>query len=94
MSEYIHKSYNVTVLLYHLVFPAKCRRAVLDEDVDQVLKEVCFGIELRYEIKFLKIGTDKDYVHFLVQSVARYSVTKIVPMLKSMTVKEIFKHCG
>ncbi|MEX3629235.1 MAG: IS200/IS605 family transposase, partial [Burkholderia sp.] len=23
MSEYIHKSHNVTVLLYHLVFPAK-----------------------------------------------------------------------
>ncbi|MDR0249754.1 MAG: IS200/IS605 family transposase, partial [Burkholderiales bacterium] len=23
MSEYIHKSHNVTVLLYHFVFPAK-----------------------------------------------------------------------
>jgi REP element-mobilizing transposase RayT len=28
VSEYIHKSHNVTVLLYHLVFPAKYRRAV------------------------------------------------------------------
>ncbi|MEX3630236.1 MAG: IS200/IS605 family transposase, partial [Burkholderia sp.] len=27
MNEYIHKSHNVTVLLYHLVFPAKYRRA-------------------------------------------------------------------
>jgi len=26
MSEYIHKSHNVTVLLYHLVFPAKYQR--------------------------------------------------------------------
>ncbi|MCU7879520.1 MAG: IS200/IS605 family transposase, partial [Candidatus Thiodiazotropha sp. (ex Lucinoma aequizonata)] len=26
MSEYIHKSHNVTVLMYHLVFPAKYRR--------------------------------------------------------------------
>ncbi|MBE9091957.1 IS200/IS605 family transposase, partial [Microcystis sp. LEGE 00066] len=25
MSEYIHKSHNVSVLLYHLVFPAKYR---------------------------------------------------------------------
>ncbi|TAL87545.1 MAG: IS200/IS605 family transposase, partial [Candidimonas sp.] len=23
MSEYAHKSHNVTVLMYHLVFPAK-----------------------------------------------------------------------
>jgi len=40
MSEYIHKSHNVTVLLYHLVFPAKYRRAVFDKAVDGVLKEV------------------------------------------------------
>ncbi|MBK5206163.1 MAG: IS200/IS605 family transposase, partial [Polaromonas sp.] len=28
MSEYIQKSHNVTVLMYHLVFPAKYRRVV------------------------------------------------------------------
>ena len=39
MSDYIHKSDNVTVLLYHLVFPAKYRRSVFDEQVDEVLKE-------------------------------------------------------
>ena len=93
MSEYIHKSYNVTALLYHLVFPAKYRRAVFEERVDEVLKEVCLGIEQRYEIKFLEIGTDKDHVHFLVQSVPRYSVTKMVTTLKSITAREIFKRC-
>ena len=93
MSEYIHKSHNVTVLLYHLVFPAKYRRAVFDEDVEEVLKEVCLGIEQRYEMKFLEIGTDNDHVHFLVQSVPGYSVTKIVRVLKSVTAREIFKCC-
>jgi len=39
MSNYIRKSHNVTVLLYHLVFPAKYRRVVFDEEVDIVLKE-------------------------------------------------------
>ena len=77
MSTYIHKSHNVTALLYHLVFPAKYRRAVIDADVDQVLKAVCLDIENRYEIKFLEIGTDKDHVHFLVQSVPMYSVKNI-----------------
>ena len=69
MSEYIHKSDNVTVLLYHLVFPAKYRRAVFDERVDEVLREVCLEIEKRYENKFVEIGVDKDHVHFLVQCV-------------------------
>ena len=41
MSDYIHKSHNVTVLMYHLVFPAKYRRAVFNERIDTVLKEVC-----------------------------------------------------
>ena len=93
MSEYIHKSHNVTVLLYHLVFPAKYRRAVFDEQVDGVLKEVCLDIEKRYEIKFVEIGVDKDHVHFLVQSVPTYSVTKLVTMLKSFTAREVFKRC-
>ena len=93
MSEYVHKSHNVTVLLYHLVFPAKYRRAVFDVRVDAVLKEVCLGIGERYQVKFLEIGTDQDHVHFLVQSVPTYSVTKIVTLIKSLTAREIFKRC-
>ena len=93
MSEYIHKSHNATVLMYHLVFPAKYRRVVFDEWADRVLKEVCLEISERYQVKFLEIGTDKDHVHFLVQSAATYSVTKIVRMLKSVTAREIFRRC-
>ncbi|MBY0501686.1 MAG: IS200/IS605 family transposase [Alphaproteobacteria bacterium] len=93
MSEYSHKSHNVTVLMYHIVFPAKYRRAVLDKDVDNILKEICLEIEKRYELKFLEIGTDKDHVHFLVQSIPTYNVTKIVTVIKSLTAREIFKRC-
>jgi len=93
LSEYIHKSHNVTVLLYHYVCPAKYRRIVFDEDVDFVLKEVCEDIELRYEIRFLEIGTDKDHVHFLIQTVPKLSPTQIITIVKSITAKEIFKRC-
>lgn len=93
MSEFIHKSHNVSVLLYHLVFPAKYRKVVFDEGVERALSEACLEIEKRYEIKFLEIGTDKDHVHFLVQSVPMYSVTKIVTMLKSLTAREVLKKC-
>ena len=93
MSEFIHKRHNVTVLLYHLVFPAKYRKVVFDSIVDQELKTVCLEIEARYQIKFLEIGTDNDHVHFLVQSVPTYSVTKLVTMIKSLTAREVFKRC-
>ncbi|GJL55598.1 MAG: hypothetical protein NPIRA02_27300 [Nitrospirales bacterium] len=91
MSEYIHKSRNVTVLLYHLVFPTKYRRAIFDATVDSVLKDVYLEIEQRYQLKFLEIGTDKNHVHFLVPAVPRYSVTKVVTSIKSLTAKEIFR---
>jgi len=63
VSKHVYKSHNVTVLLYHLVFPAKYRRVVFDVEVDQTLKEVCLEIEKRYQLKFLEIGVEKDHVH-------------------------------
>ena len=50
MSEFIHKSHNVSVLIYHLVCPVKYRRVVITEEVDKVLKEVCEDIAKRYEM--------------------------------------------
>lgn len=44
-------------------------------------------------MKFVEIGVDKDHVHFLVQSVPIYSVTKLVTMVKSLTAREIFRRC-
>ena len=79
--------------MYHYVCPAKYRRVVFDEEVDKVLKEVCEEIEKRYEIRFLEIGTDKDHVHFLVQSVPKLSPTQIITTIKSITAKEIFSRC-
>ena len=93
MSEFIHKSHNVTVLLYHLVFRAKYRRVVLDASVDRVIALTCAEIEKRYEINFLEIGSDEDHIHFLVQSVPMYSITKLVTMKKSLTAREVFKKC-
>jgi len=91
MSLHIHKSHNVSALLYHAVCPTKYRRAVITGEVDEVLKRICFDIGNRYEITFLEIGADCDHVHFLVQSVPTYSPTKIVQTIKSITAREVFK---
>ena len=79
--------------MYHIVCPAKYRRVVISEEVDKELKNVCIEIESRYEIKFLEIGTEKDYVHFLVQAVPIYSPSRIVQIIKSITAKKIFERC-
>ena len=91
MSEFLHKSHNVSVLLYHIVCPAKYRRVVINEEVDKTLKETCKEIEKRYDINFLEIGTEGDHVHFLIQSKPTYSTTRLVTIIKSIIAREIFQ---
>ena len=91
MSEYIHKSHNVSVLLYHYVFPAKYRRVIFNDDLNNILVEICDEISKRYEINFLEIGMDLDHVHFLIQSVPSLSPSEIIKKVKSLTAREIFR---
>ena len=87
MSEIWKKSHNTSVLVYHYVCPAKYRKVVFDKEVDEIMKETCVGIEKRYEIKFLEIGTDNNHVHFPIQSVPTYSTKKIIQTVKSITAR-------
>lgn len=89
-SRYIHKSHNVSVLMYHLVCAAKYRRVVMSAQVDEVLRGACVEIQKRWEIEFLEIGLDRDHVHFLIQSVPTYSPTRIVTTVKSTIAREVF----
>ena len=91
LSKYIRKSHNVSLIMYHFVCPAKYRRVVFSEEVDETLKKICEDISNRHDIIFLEVGTDKDHVHFLVQSVPTMSPTEIIRIIKSITAKEIFE---
>ena len=91
MDEHIYISHNKTLLLYHFVFPAKYRKKIFDERVDDKLRDVCIDISERYEINFVEIGNDVDHVHILVQSIPTITVSRIVTIIKSITAKEIFK---
>jgi REP element-mobilizing transposase RayT len=93
MSIPIRLSHNVSVLVYHFVCPAKYRRVVIDEQVDVVIKGTCQEIELRYDMRFLEIGTDGDHVHFLVQAVPKLAPGQIIRTIKSITAREVFAKC-
>jgi len=93
MSRLTRKEHNVSLIMYHIVCPAKYRRAVISTEVERKLREICEGIEARFEIIFLEIGAEKDHVHFFVQSVPTYSPAKIVQTIKSITAKKIFEAC-
>ena len=91
MSEHIKKRHNKTLLLYHLVFPLKYRRSVITKEIGEGLMHICLEISERYEVHFIEIGYESDHVHFLIQSVPNYSVSKMITMLKSITAKQLFQ---
>ena len=90
--EHIHKSHNVSYILYHFVCPIKNRRKVLwlskrQED----LKKICCEIGENYELHFLEIWADIDHVHFLLQWVPDESPRKIIQRIKSLTSRLMFE---
>lgn len=91
MDDHIYKRHNKNLLLYHLVFPVKYRKKVISEPISDCLKDICIEISDRYEILFSEIGTDEDHVHFLVQSIPRISIDKIIRIIKSITSREVPK---
>jgi REP element-mobilizing transposase RayT len=68
MSEYVRKRHSVSILLYHIVCPAKYRRIVVNEEVDNTIKEICEEISKRYEMNLpaaLRRGGSFDFALFV-----------------------------
>lgn len=76
---------------YHIVFPVKYRKALLDKEVVEIIKDTAIGIQERYEIEIEAIGMDKDHIHVLCGGHPKMSAGNIVQIFKSITAREIFK---
>jgi putative transposase len=76
---------------YHIVFPVKYRKSLLDEEITEIIKETSIGIEERYEIEMEAIGSDKNHIHLLCSAHPKLAPGKIVQIFKSITAREIFR---
>ena len=76
---------------YHVVFPVKYRKALLQTHVADAILDIAKEIESRYEIQFEKIGTDGDHIHILCSFHPKYAGSQIVGMFKSITARELFR---
>ena len=76
---------------YHIVFPVKYRRGLLDDAVVEIIMMTAKEIEDRYDIEFEQIGCDKDHVHILCTAHPKIAPGQIVRVFKSITARELFK---
>ena len=63
--EKVHKGYHCAWQIhYHIVFPVKYRKAILDNEVTTIIMETAEAITERYAIEMEAIGVDKDHIHY------------------------------
>ena len=88
----VRKGYHcVWQIHYHIVFPVKYRKALLDEEVVGIIRETAVGIGERYAIEMEAMGMDKDHVHILCSTHPKMSPGEVVRVFKSITAREIFR---
>ena len=83
--------HNIYETHYHIVFPVKYRKALLQNDIPLVIAKLAEEIALRYDIEFEKIGYDQDHIHILANFPPKYSGSAVVRIFKSITARQLFK---
>ena len=92
MDELCKSAHKVFKIKYHFVFCIKYRKDLfLEKRYVESFRKICEGLEERYSMKFETIGFDEDHVHFLLQSVPKYSASKIFRIVKSITAIKLFE---
>ena len=92
MSELFKSYHKVFKVKYHFVFVIKYRKDLfLDDKYVKTFRDVCKGMEERYTMKFETIGFDEDHVHFMLQSVPKYSPSQLFRIVKSITAIKLFE---
>lgn len=76
---------------YHIVFPVKYRKALLDSELIKIIEETSEEIAERYPIEMEAIGYDKDHIHLLCGAHPKVAPGRIVQIFKSITAREIFQ---
>jgi putative transposase len=75
-----------------MVLCIKYRKRLLSEtNRIKYLKYICSELGERYQFKFDAIGTDGDHIHVFVGAAPKYSPSRVMQIIKSITAREIFK---
>ena len=88
-----HACHKVYIIKYHLIFITKYRKDLfLNNEYVEHTKAILSEIEKRYYLTPETIGFDEDHVHILMHAAPRYSPSRVMQIVKSITARELFEH--
>ena len=92
MSEWKSASHNKYLLQYHLIFVCKYRKKLLvSQNIADDIKQLSYEICNKHNVTIKKMETDKDHIHYLIETEPTISISKIVNLMKSYTTYHIWQ---
>jgi len=89
LEQVCHCTYRIR---FHMVFVVKYRKQMLLEKVPlEYFKKIMQGIGERYWFEFEAIGVEEDHFHVVLGAAPRYSPSRVMQIIKSITAKKIFE---
>ena len=76
---------------YHLVWAPKYRKWILRGDIRQRVGEIFEDISRNHDFEIDTLEIAEDHVHIFLSFPPRYSIARVVGMLKSISASVIFK---
>ena len=76
---------------YHLVWAPKYRKWVLRGEIRERVRELFHEIGLYHGFEIMELEIAKDHVHVFISFPPKYSITKVVGILKAVSAREIRK---
>jgi len=74
-----------------MVTAVKYRKALLNNEVEECIKETMKGISERYEIVIDEIGFDQNHIHIFCGAHPSIAPMTILNIIKSITARKIFE---
>ena len=84
-------SHAVYEAKYHLVWCPKYRKRILVGGIRERVKELFFEIAERFDFEIDRCEVAEDHIHVLISFPPRYSIAKVVGIIKGISGGKIFE---
>ena len=76
---------------YHLVWTPKYRKCIMKGDIRERVEEIFEEISKNHEFDIDTLEVSEEHVHIFLSFPPRYSISRVVGMMKSISASVIFK---
>ena len=86
------KNRHKYLLQYHMIFVCKYRKKLLiSKQISDDIKQFSYEICRKHKVIIRYMETDKDHIHYMIETEPATSISKIVNLMKSYTTYHIWE---